>query len=83
MAALAPQGQGAVFDGLIADIEHKIDRALKTTAFGVAAIAAALVAGGFFCAASFLWIQQGYGAIIACLALGSAFVVLAVIAVTS
>jgi hypothetical protein len=69
-----------VFDGLIADIKHKIDLAWKTTAFGVAAIAAALVAGGFFFAASFMWIRQAYGAIIACLALGGAFVVLAVIA---
>jgi hypothetical protein len=75
-----PQGQDAVFDGLFADIKHKIDFALKTTAFGVAAITAALVAGAFFCAASFVWIQQAHGAIIACLALGGAFVALAVIA---
>jgi ethanolamine transporter EutH len=69
-----------VFDGQIAHIKYKIDLALKTTACGVVALAALLVAAGFFCAATFAWIQQGYGTVTACLALGGIFVLLGLVA---
>jgi ethanolamine transporter EutH len=69
-----------VFDSQIAHIKHKIELALKTTMCGVVALAAVLVAGGFFCAATFVWLQQSYGTIVACVALGGVFVLLALIA---
>jgi hypothetical protein len=53
---------------------------LKTTACGVVAFFALLVAAGFFCAATFAWIQQGYGTVAACLALGGIFVAFALVA---
>jgi hypothetical protein len=69
-----------VFDGPIANLKHKIDRALKSTIGGIAAMAAALVASGFFCAAAFLWLAQNYGAITASLVLGGIFLILSLIA---
>jgi hypothetical protein len=69
-----------VFDGPIASLKHKIDLALKSTVGGIAAMAAALVASGFFCAAGFLWLAQNYGAITASLVLGGIFLVLSLIA---
>jgi hypothetical protein len=69
-----------VFDGPIANLKHKIDLALKSTACGVAAMAAAVIAIGFFCAAAFLWLAQSYGAIVASLVLGGVFLVLSLIA---
>ena len=69
-----------MFDGPIASLRHKIDRALKSTIGGIAAIAAALVASGFFCAAGFLWLAQSYGAIVASLILGGVFLLLSLIA---
>jgi NADH:ubiquinone oxidoreductase subunit 5 (subunit L)/multisubunit Na+/H+ antiporter MnhA subunit len=65
----------------IARLRHKIDLTLKTTACGALALAAVLVALGFFCAAAFVWIAQEHGTIAAALVLGGAFVVLALIAV--
>ena len=69
-----------MFDGPIASFKHKIDLALKSTIGGVAAMAAALVAAGFFCAAAFLWLAQNYGAITASLVLGGVFLLLSLIA---
>jgi hypothetical protein len=69
-----------VFDAQIAHIKHKIDLALKTTVCGVVAFASVLVAAAFFCAAAFAWVQQSYGTIAACLALGGVFVLLALVA---
>lgn len=69
-----------MFEAQIAGIRHKIDVALKTTAGALIALAAVVIALGFFCAALFLWIQARYGAIEAALILGGVFVVLALIA---
>jgi hypothetical protein len=65
----------------IARLKHKIDLTVKTTACGAAAFAAVLVAVGFLCAAAFLWVAQGYGAIAAALVLAGAFALLALVAV--
>jgi hypothetical protein len=70
-----------VFDGPIANLKHKIDLALKTTAGGVVATLAGLVAFGFFCAAGFMWLEQRFGAIGAALILGGVFTFVALVAV--
>jgi putative superfamily III holin-X len=70
-----------VFDRPIANLKHKIDLALKSTVCGVVALAAALVALGFFCAAAFMWLAQAYGAIVAALLVGAAFLIIALLAV--
>jgi hypothetical protein len=69
-----------VFDAQIANLKHKIDLALKSTIGGIVALAAALVALGFFCAALFLWLDAHYGAITAALILGGIFAFLALVA---
>ena len=69
-----------MFEGPIAVARHKVDVALKTTIGGLIALAAAVVALGFFCAAAFLWLELHYGTIAAALVLGGAFVVIAAIA---
>jgi hypothetical protein len=69
-----------VFEGPVANLKHKIDLALKSTVGGIVAFAAAVVALGFFCAALFLWIAGTYGAIVASLVLGGAFLAVALIA---
>src|SRR5262249_53208041 len=61
--------------------KHKIDIALKSTVGGVVALAAAVVALGFFCAAAFMWLEQRLDPISAALILGGAFLALALIAV--
>jgi hypothetical protein len=70
-----------VFDAQIGNLKHKIDLALKSTLGGIVALAAALVALGFFCAALFLWLDDHYGAITAALVLGGAFTFVALVAV--
>jgi hypothetical protein len=69
-----------VFDGPIARFRHKIDIACKSVICGALAVATGLVACGFLCAAAFVWIGQSHGTIVACLALGGAFVVFAAVA---
>ena len=69
-----------MFAGPIALLKHKIDTALKSTACAIVAGLAALVALAFFCAAAFLWIARDQGAIVASLALGGAFLLVAVLA---
>jgi hypothetical protein len=69
-----------VFDAQIGNLKHKIDLALKSTLGGIVALAAALVALGFFCAALFLWLDDHYGAITAALILGGIFAFLALVA---
>jgi lysylphosphatidylglycerol synthetase-like protein (DUF2156 family) len=69
-----------VFDASIANLKHKIDLALKSTIGAIVALAAALVALGFFCAALFLWLETRYGAITATLILGGIFAFLALVA---
>ena len=70
-----------VFEGPIASVKHKIDIALKSTVGGVVALAGAVVALGFFCAAAFMWLQQRLDPISAALILGGVFLALALIAV--
>ena len=70
-----------MFDASIANLKHRIDLALKSTIGGVVAVAAALIAMAFFCAAAFLWLDERYGAITASLAFGGAFTFFALIAV--
>ena len=72
-----------MFEGPIAGVRHKIDVALKTTAGALVALAAVVIALGFFCAAAFLWIEVRYGAVEAALILGGAFVVIALIALVA
>ena len=69
-----------MFDASIANLKHKIDLALKSTIGGIVALAAALVALGFFCAALFMWLDAHYGAVTAALILGGIFAFLAVVA---
>ncbi len=69
-----------MLEGPIASVKHKLDIALKTTIGAVAALAAAIVALGFFCAAAFLWIEDAYGPLVASLILGGGFLVIALIA---
>jgi hypothetical protein len=69
-----------VFDAQIGNLKHKIDLALKSTLGGIVALAAALVALGFFCAALFLWLDEHYGAITSALILGGIFAFLALVA---
>jgi hypothetical protein len=69
-----------VFDGPIASLKHKIDIALKSTVGGIVALAAAVVALGFFCAAAFMWLEQRLDPIAAALILGGVFLALALAA---
>jgi hypothetical protein len=70
-----------VFDAPIANLKHKIDLALKSTIGGIVALAATVIALGFFCAALFMWLEERYGAITAALVLGGAFTFIALVAV--
>ena len=69
-----------MFEGPIASVRHKIDIALKSTVGGVAAMAAAVVALGFFCAALFMWLERLYGPIVAALIVGGFFLFVALLA---
>ncbi len=75
------RGRDAVLEGPIASVRHKIDIALKSTAGGVVAMAAAVVALGFFCAALFMWLERLYGPIPAALIIGGIFLLVALVAV--
>lgn len=70
-----------MFDAPIANLKHKIDLALKSTLGGIVALAAVLIALGFFCAALFMWLEELYGAIMAALVLGGIFIFIALVAV--
>ena len=70
-----------MFDGPIASLKHKLDLALKTTAGGLVAASAGLVAFGFFCAAGFMWLEHRLGAITAALIVGGIFLFVALVAV--
>lgn len=70
-----------MFEGQIARLRHKIDIALKSTAGGVVAMVAAVVALGFFCAALFMWLDRLYGPIPAALVVGGIFLFVALVAV--
>ncbi len=81
MAPLNVRGRGAVLEGPIASVRYKIDIALKSTAGGVVAMAAAVAALGFFCAALFMWLERLYGPIPAACIVGGNFLLVALIAV--
>lgn len=68
-----------MFEGPVANLKHKLDLAFKTTLGATVAFATALVALGFFCAAAFLSIDRSYGAIVASLVLGGAFLAVSII----
>jgi hypothetical protein len=70
-----------VFEGPIASVRHKVDIALKSTIGGVVAMAAAVVALGFFCAAFFMWLERLYGPLPAALIVGGVFLFVALVAV--
>ena len=70
-----------MFDAPIASLKHKLDVAVKSTVGLVVALAAALVAVGFFCAAAFIWLAGRYGDLTAALVLGGVFTFVALIAV--
>jgi hypothetical protein len=80
LAPLTAAGGGIVLEGPIASVRHKLDVALKSTAAGVVAMAAAVVALGFFCAALFMWLERLYGPIPAALIIGGIFLFVALVA---
>jgi hypothetical protein len=81
LAPLKATGGATVFEGPIASLRHKIDIAWKSTAGGVVAMVAAVVALGFFCAALFMWLERLYGPIAAALMVGGIFLFIALVAV--
>ena len=70
-----------MLEGPIASVRYKLDIALKSTVGGVVAMAAAVVALGFFCAALFMWLERLYGPIPAALIVGGIFLFVALVAV--
>ncbi len=70
-----------MFEGPIASLKHRIDLALKSTVGGIVALAAAVVAIGFFCAAAFMWLEQRLDPIAAALVIAGVFVLVALVAV--
>lgn len=70
-----------MFEGPIASLKHTIDVALKSTVGGIVALVTALVAIGFFCAATFMWLEQRLDAIAAALIVGGFFLLLSLVAV--
>ena len=67
----------------VKDIKERLDAALKTSAWSAVAGLAALVMLGFLCAALFLYLQHWRGAIVACLILAGAFLLVVLIAVAA
>ena len=70
-----------MFEGPIASLRHKLDIALKSTVGVVVAMAAAVVALGFFSAALFMWLERLYGPIAAASIVGGIFLFVALVAV--
>ncbi len=73
-------GRGAVLEGPIASVRHKLDVAVKTSVGALVAIGAALVALGFFCAAAFMTLETVVGAVLAAVIFGGAFLFIALVA---
>jgi hypothetical protein len=71
-----------VLHGLMSHLKARIDVALKSTACGVVAAMAALIALVFFCTAAFIALEARFGVIDACLTFGGAFVLVAAVAGT-
>ena len=69
-----------LFQSLAAHLKARIDVALKSTACGMIAALALVIAVAFFCAAGFVALATRLGTIEACLVFGGAFLALAVTA---
>jgi hypothetical protein len=64
-------------------VREEINAIVRTTIYGMIAAAAGTVAFLFAVVAAFLWFQQHYDSIIACLVVGGMFLCVAVIALVS
>lgn len=65
---------------LVNDVREQAGNAVRLTSLAVAMGVTVLIALAFLCAAFFVWVQQTYGPIWACLACAALFVVVALIA---
>ncbi|WP_027579247.1 phage holin family protein [Bradyrhizobium sp. Ai1a-2] len=65
---------------LVNDVREQAGNAMRLTSLAAVIAATALIALAFLCAAFFVWVQQTYGPIWACLACAALFVVVAAIA---
>jgi Putative Actinobacterial Holin-X, holin superfamily III len=65
---------------LVSDVREQAGNAMRLTSLAVVMAVTVLIALAFLCAAFFVWVQQGYGPIWACLACAVLFVVVALIA---
>jgi uncharacterized membrane protein SirB2 len=68
--------------GLVSELKDKLNRALATAVLAGIAAAAGVAAFFFVCIAIFVWTQQNYDTVTACIVLAILFVVVAAIAVT-
>jgi membrane protein YdbS with pleckstrin-like domain len=65
---------------LVNDVREQAGNAVRLTSLAVAMGVTLLIALAFLCAAFFVWVQQTYGPIWACVACAALFVVVALIA---
>ncbi|MCA1451937.1 phage holin family protein [Bradyrhizobium sp. BRP22] len=65
---------------LVHDVREQAGNAMRLTSLALVMAVTALIALAFLCAAFFVWVQQNYGPIWACLACAAIFVVVALIA---
>jgi hypothetical protein len=75
---LSADRRSGVF-GPLSDLKTRVQAALALGAWGGAAILAAAISAGFFCAALFLWVAREYDAITAALILGALFLLVAAV----
>jgi hypothetical protein len=68
--------------GLVSELKDKLDRALATAVLAAIAASAGVAAFFFVCVAIFVWTQQNYGTVTACIVLAVLFAVVASIAIT-
>ncbi len=64
---------------LVSDVREQAGNAMRLTSLAVVMGVTVLIALAFLCAAFFVWVQQAYGPIWACLACALVFVVVALI----
>ena len=62
------------------EVKLRLDAGRKTLIWAVVAMGAAVVAVGLLCAALFIWIDEHFGPIWACLALAGAFLLVVAVA---
>jgi predicted acyltransferase len=65
---------------LVSDVKEQAGNAMRLTSLAVVMGVTVLIALAFLCAAFFVWVQQNYGPIWACLACAALFVAVALIA---